>query len=250
LYTMPLLRWTNGRLFYGPFSLTHFVALWNENRCPTRFMDVLLLIGPVWLMANIEGLHFWKDLRWGMKLMTGMALTTVLLAEHYPKEFQFVDLKRGPAVYAALANSQEESAMFVPFGLVDGKHAFGAMWLEPFAFQPVHGRKMNNGFLSRIDAATWDYFENDTFIVRLVRNQSHEKDTPFPNPEYDPCIYTPTDYSETKKAIEKFRLSQIVIRRDLLKDPVTDFLFASLGPFIVSDTTFAEGHRLIGLRPN
>src|SRR5262249_7518507 len=156
-YTMPLLRWMNGRLLYGPFSWTHFIPVWNENRCPTRFMDVIMLAGPVWLLANLEGLKSWKQRSAPQKAGPAVLLMVVLLFEHFTRPFLFVDLRRGPAVYKELAKSEYPVAMFVPFGIVDGKKSFGAFWLEPFAYQPVHGRKMVNGYLSRIDGETWEY---------------------------------------------------------------------------------------------
>lgn len=247
LYTMPLIRWGNGRWIYGPFSFTHFLGMWNENRCPTRFSDVLMLVGAVWALANLEQTRFWERLAEGKQIIIGMVLCCVLLFEHFPKAFFFVDVENRPSVYKALAESNEPSAMFVPFGLVDGKRSFGKMWLEPFAFQPEHGRKMHNGFLSRIDTTTYNFFANDTFTARLARNQWLLEDLENPKFVFDSTLYLPPDSMAMLASLKKLQLRQIVIKPEMESRPVYPYLLKSILPFIVNDTTFEEGHRWIRL---
>jgi hypothetical protein len=248
LYTMPLFRWGNGRWIYGPFSFTHFLPMWNENRCPTRLADLLMLLGPLWLMANLERTDWWEGLRLRTRIFLGVGLAVVLLAEHIPRGFFFVEFKNRPAVYSALEKSTEPCAMFVPFGLVDGKKSLGKMWLEPFAYQPMHRRKMYNGFLSRIEQETFDFFKSDSFAIRLVRNEKLEDDLRDTSFVLDTCLYLPLDSAETLKSLQKLQLKQLVVKPGLGSMTVTKYINATLRPYIVQDTMFAEGHRWILLR--
>jgi hypothetical protein len=248
LYSMPLIRWGNGRWLYGPFSVTHFIPMWNENRCPTRFADVLMLLAPVWAMVNLERTHGWERLRIPVRVVAGVVLLIVLLGEHVPQRFFFVDFDQRPSIYKALESSSEASAMFVPFGLVDGKKSYGKMWLEPFAYQPQHGRKMHNGFLSRIDDETYALFENDTFTRRLVRHEWLEDDLKQPKFVFNPILYSVPDSASTLASLRKLQLRQIVVKPDVRGMAVTRYLEEALRPFILRDTTFAEGHRWILLQ--
>lgn len=248
LYTMPLIRWGNGRWIYGPFSFTHFLSLWNENRCPTRFADVLMLLAPVWVLANLEQTAFWEKLKRPAKTYLGLLLAIVLLFEHVPKRYFFVEFADCPSVYKALERDPEPSVMFLPFGLVDGKKAFGKMWLEPFAYQPQHKRKMHNGFLSRIDSTTYALFENDTFITRLVRNQWLLDDLDNPKFVYDSTLYLVPDSAQTLASLKKFQLKQLVIKPNWKESPALAYIEKTLAPFILRDTTFEEGHRWLILK--
>jgi hypothetical protein len=248
LYTMPLLRWGNGRLLYGPFALTHFIPMWNENRCPTRFMDLLMIIGPIWVFANLDDLPLWRHFKKGTKAALCLTLLLLMLAEHLPREFKFADLKHGPAIYPALAASADPGVLFVPFGLVDGKKAFGSLWLEPLAYLPVHRRMMNNGYLSRIDEDCWDFFERDSFMVRLVRNQFWNPDVGYPSDTVDTCAYATLDPADVQASLKLFDIRQVVIRPDYELEPAYVYLIQSLQPFILRDTTFDEGHRWLQLK--
>ena len=248
LYTMPLIRWGNGRWIYGPFSFTHFLSMWNENRCPTRFADILMLLGPVWVLVNFEQTQFWERLKKPSKTYLGILLCAVLLFEHVPKRYFFVEFDECPSVYKALENEAEPSVMFIPFGLVDGKKAFGKMWLEPFAYQPQHKRKMHNGFLSRIDSTTYALFENDTFATRLVRSQWLLDDLDNPKFVYDSTLYTVPDSAQTLASLKKLQLRQLVIKPRFKEKPALEYLEMALAPFIVRDTIFEEGHRWLVLK--
>ncbi len=245
LYTMPLIRWGNGRWLYAPFAVTHFFPGWNENRCPTRFADILMLVGPVWAMVNLERTGLWE--RWSvpMRSSVGLLLALLLLAEHVPQRFFFVEDDARPSVYVALQHSPEPAAMFVPFGLVDGKKAFGQMWLEPFAYQPLHQRKMHNGFLSRIDEQTFALFEDDTFSRRLVRNEWLEVDLKRPEFVMDSSIYAAPDAQTMRASLQKLQLRQIVVKPGMDTTAALRYLDAAIKPFVRKDTMFQEGHRLI-----
>ncbi len=248
LYTMPLIRWEETQLLKGPFAMTHFIPGWNENRCPTRFMDVVALLFVVWVMANVEGLGFWNRLRRSLQVAVACLLVVALLAEHYPRRFPFVNLEQGPAVYDFLAKRPEQDALFVPFAIADGKSRFGIMWLEPYAFQPVHGRKMLNGYLSRIDDDTRRYFEQDTFMQRLVRTQYLRDDQARPDFQYFPEQYAIPDSAAVLQSLQRFQLHTVVLKPGHADAPEGKFLLQALRPFLVKDTTFAEGHRLLSLR--
>jgi hypothetical protein len=247
LYTMPLIRWANGRWIYGPFYLAHYLPLWNENRCPSRFADVLILLGAVWLMANLETMRWWEKRSPWTRQVLGIALLIALLAEHLPRTFFFVDFDRCPSVYFSLQKSKQPSAMFIPFGLVDGKGAFGKLWLEPFAYQPIHQRKMHNGFLSRIDQETFAFYKQDSFMARLVRCEWLEEDLRNPDFMLDTCLYSAPDSAEVLRSLHRLELRQLVFRPGMDTLAVSRYLNIALRPFIVQDTTFSEGHRQVVL---
>lgn len=214
-------------------------------------MDVLTLLGSVWVFANLETLSIWERMKPLTRSVVAVLLTVALLAEHLPRSFFFVDLRHGPAVYQRLAESPDPVVMFVPFGVVDGKKAFGQMWLEPYAYQPVHGRKMVNGYLSRIDDDTWKFFEQDTFLTRMVRVSFLRPDTSITTHVLGadvPAKLQPPDSVDMLASLRRLQLHQIVIRPGMDHEYVYLYLMQAIRPFIISDKKFPEGHRLIQLR--
>jgi hypothetical protein len=245
LYTFPLIRWTGGRLIYGPFSLVHFIPFWNQNRCPTRFSDVIILLGATWVLATMEGLPFWEKWKSRTQAIAASALLALVLVEHVPSSFFFVELDKPPAVYEVLAQSDDPSSMFVPFGVVDGMKAFGTLWLEPYAYQPVHNRKMVNGYLSRIDPETWEYFEQDTFLTRLARVQWVNKPpSPLPLPEQLPPRVATPDSAEMVKFLRTFQVRQVVLRPGWREKSTGIWVSHCLQPFVIEERQFPEGHIL------
>lgn len=248
LYMMPLFRWNSTRWIYGPFALSHFVPMWNENRCPTRFADVIALLGPVWVLASVETWPWWTTFHKPAKAVMAVLLSALLLAEHYPRAFPFADLRHGPKIYETLASSPGNAVIFVPFGIIDGKKAFGQLWLEPFAFQPVYGRPMCNGLLSRIDAKTWKFFEQDSFTCRLVRVQTWLEKYPDQPVLPDSGRYSPLDSVEMVSSVSALQITDIVLAPETAQSVVGNFVYSCVKPFIVQDSTFPEGHRWLSIQ--
>jgi hypothetical protein len=123
--------------------------------------------------------------------------------------------------------------------------AFGTLWLEPYAYQPVHNRKMVNGYLSRIDPETWEYFEQDTFLTRLARVQWVNKPpSPLPLPEQLPPRVATPDSAEMVKFLRTFQVRQVVLRPGWREKSTGIWVSHCLQPFVIEERQFPEGHIL------
>jgi len=127
----------------------------------------MLVLAVIVLNVIEKGLLIHIGRQWLLKTIS-VCIIVFLIVEHWPSPFHFVYTNPAPTVYNWLAHQPGEGLLSIPFFIQDGRKGIGIFNPEIMLMQPVHGKKLVNGYLSRMDDQTWDYFSGSDFFRKLA----------------------------------------------------------------------------------
>jgi cytochrome b561 len=209
LYTLPALGWDGEKQLYGPFSWMAFVPGWNENRVPPRFLDVGILPLVVFAFATLQTAFQHGRMPQSRQVAVTVLLGGLLLAEHFPSQLPSTQYQPAPEVYTWLAEQPGEGLLTIPVFVADGRRSVGTLNPEPILFQPVHGKRLVNGYISRMDDTTWAFFRQDSLLTHLARlyNGAETRTDPLP------------DSATAAAALKRLQIDWVLVQPHAIRTP-------------------------------
>jgi hypothetical protein len=234
LITMPVIRldWFGSiKTFYPPTAILHFVPVINNLRCPTRFINIIMLIAPIVVFYSLEQLKI-RKFDGIIKRMLALILLVILFFEYFPNKYAYMDYFSIPKVYYELKDKPGKSVLVYPLGLRDGYKLDGRFDLKTMQYQTIHRKKVMGGYISRCEDWIWYVHYKNPFTNTLIQM---EKDTAFIPPKADYIA-----------AIKSLNLDYIIIPKEYKNEKAALFLYSSVTPLVTRIEDF-DGSLLMEL---
>ena len=215
--------------FYPPTAILHYVPILKNLRCPTRFINVIMLISPIIIFYTLEN-HFSKK---NITIIISTVLFIVTFIEYYPKQFARISYTSIPRVYYELAKKPKESVLVYPLGLRDGFKLEGRFDIETMMYQTIYKKKTMGGYPSRLPDWIWYVHYQNPFTNSLIQL---EKDTLYKIPN-----------SNYISAIKSLKLDYVVIPGKYKNEKAARFLDSIVQPFCIKKEE-VDGDLLITLK--
>jgi len=160
-----------------PFRLVQLVPILNIIRAPSRFVIIIYL--AVAVLAGY-GICFLQEKFTDKKVfrIVSVIICGLVLLEFYPVNTPETDLYM-PAGYGQLMKDTSDFAILESPALwMSGlKNASNYYPIETLYFQTIHGKKIANGYVTRVDKNLIDAYA-DQPLVKFLVNQSHNPAIP------------------------------------------------------------------------
>jgi len=204
LMVMPVFKLPFSFVFYPPTAILHFLPIIKNLRCPTRFINIIMLVAPIIVFYVLEQLYFNSK----YKIAFATLFFILLFIEYFPKPYAHIDYKSIPKVYYVLKDKPNESVLVYPLGLRDGMKLEGKFDIETMQYQTVYRKKTMGGYISRLEDWMWYVHYQNAFTNSLLQL---EKDSLYsiPNADYISAlkmlkldyVVIPQKYKDEKAAI-------------------------------------------------
>ena len=215
LIVMPAIRLPFSIVYYPPTAILHFLPVIKNLRCPTRFINDIMLVLPIIIFYALERISLKKQ----VKIIVATILFIAVFIEYFPARYSYIDYKNIPKVYYNLSKKPGESVLVYPLGLRDGMKLEGRFDIETMQYQTVYKKKTMGGYISRMaDWMCYVHYQN-AFTNSLLHL---EKDSLFPIPH--------ADYN---RALKDLKLDYIVIPQRYRKERAAVFLQSIVRPQMI-----------------
>jgi hypothetical protein len=229
LMVMPVFKLPFSFTFYPPTAILHFLPIIKNLRCPTRFINVIMLVAPIIVFYVLEQLNFKSR----YKIAFASLFFLLLFIEYFPKRYAYIDFKSIPKVYYVLKDKPNESVLVYPLGVRDGFKLKGKFDIVTMQYQTIYRKKTMGGYSCRLEDWMWYVHYQNAFTNTLLQL---EKDSTFTIPQ--------ADYSA---AIKEIKLDYVVIPKRYINEKAAVFLQSVINPF-VTQKEIIDGDLLISLK--
>ena len=217
--------------FYPPTAILHFLPIIKNFRCPTRFVNDIMLISPIIVFYGLEKLKISSKLKIGVAFF----FFVMLFVEYYPKNYVRINEKSIPKVFYTLEQKKGESVLVYPLGLRDGMNIEGRFDIENMQYQTIYKKKTMGGYISRLDGWIWYVHFQNPFTNSLIQL---EKDSLYKIPD-----------SNFVSAIKSLKLDFVVIPGKYKKEKAALFLDSIVQPLCIKKEVI-NGDLLLSLKRN
>lgn len=192
LVTSPIIKFGNKDWFYFPTAIIHFIPFVNNVRSPSRFIEMLFFVIPIFILLKVEVIKNKKvyhgilvNLFFGLFLLEGYCFSKEVI--HYTNNRQLTYKSVYANNYFILGLTSDKiiaeqaevnaiipkgfSVLSIPFGIRDGFEDFGFFDERIYVYQYYNKLKTTSGYLSRLNKETWEQYRNDEFYKQLVNAQ-------------------------------------------------------------------------------
>ncbi len=234
LITMPVIRihlFGLNKTFYPLTAVLHFIPIINNLRCPTRFINLIMLLAPIVIFFSLEQLKI-KKYTFAIKNLLALLIFVIAFFEYLPNHYGYMDYNSIPKVYYELKNKPGKSVLVYPLGLRDGYKLEGRFEVKSMQYQIIHRKKVMGGYISRCADWIWYVHNQNPFTNTLLQM---EKDTTYIPPKADYIA-----------AIKNLKLNYIVIPKEYRDEKAALFLDTVVNQ-LISKTEEFDGSLLIDL---
>jgi hypothetical protein len=156
-----------------PYTIFHYLPLFNMNRVPNRFsvplslcLAVLASFAAVWVLQRVRG-------RVGSVTVVLVMLGLVIL-DGLSVPLPLTDARVSP-VYAQIAAEPGDFAILpLPLGWRESFRTMGAEQTQIQYYQAVHGKRLLNGNASRIPDFKLAYFDRIGLLKSIVDEEMYQ----------------------------------------------------------------------------
>ncbi len=172
LVSSPILRIDQKNLFYFPNGIIHFIPFVNNIRIPSRFIEMIFLIIPIYMFRKIELNNSVIKKSIVLFFFVLISFEQKIFAMDYLR-VNIIDKKQFLSSYIIKDRLKSgEVILNIPFGIRDGFEEFGEFDENIFIEQSIHNLKVGSGYYSRIPKYVWQYYRNNKFYNLLVSAQN------------------------------------------------------------------------------
>jgi len=226
---MPTIRLPFSFTFYPPTAILHFLPVIKNLRCPTRFINDIMLVMPIIIFYVLEQISITKQI----KFVLATILFIAVFIEYFPARYSYINYNSVPKIYSELAKKSGESVLVYPLGLRDGMKLEGKFDIETMQYQTVYRKKTMGGYISRLDDWMWFVHYQNAFTNTLIQL---EKDSLYsiPNADY-------------QKALKELKLDYVVIPQKYRNEKAAVFLQSTINSNMIQKEEI-NGDLLITLK--
>lgn len=206
MVTSPIVRVNNSDLFFFPTGIIHFVPFVNNIRNPSRFLEMIFLLMPIFIFRKIELIKPRINYTWIIIIFLLSSYEQKLYAKSYLKTKKYDTNNR--LKYSSSYTLKEKlpagsGILYIPFGIKDGFEKWGVFDEEIYLEQSIHELKLSSAYYSRINEKIWDTYQSDVFYTSLILAQK------------DSLVKNPTE-EQVKQFISNNKIAAIYIKEEFL----------------------------------
>jgi hypothetical protein len=245
-----------------PTALLHYIPFLNNFRVPYRFDVMLMLFAPILAGVAIER-HVLVRLPRKLHLAFVAALVAILFVEYAQVSYPVVSRHDVPRVYERLAASEDGTLLEIPFGLRDGFRMIGDERTVQMYYQTIHHKAILGGLVSRPAKHLFASFQSEPVVSDLLAmmapgqtSDTSKATAPYSaqpmesgqptTPATQPVPRARVDKATAAGFLAKFGVRYVVIYPEYIATPASDYIEASLSPFI-TDREEIDHYTLITL---
>lgn len=193
LVSSPVFKVNGKDWFYFPTGIIHFIPFVNNVRAPSRFIEMLFLLIPIYIFIKVES----NTLLNKTAQILAVSLFLIITIENKLYAKSIVKYSNNPTLnydsvyrdnsFMYKMNSvnmvdeqmqinkiipQGSAVVNIPFGVRDGFKGFGFFNEKIYVYQYLNKLKTSSGYFSRVDESTWQHYKSINFYNQLVSAQN------------------------------------------------------------------------------
>lgn len=172
MVVVPVIKLNGQPLWYNLTASIHFIPFVNHVRAPDRFIPLL-----IFSMSTFSALVFSRRFQHSVAsyMLIGLLLGFSFMC-HSQVEMRKLEPTSSldrllPTKFEPLHNTNIQSVLVLPFGVRDGYQSFGNFNTLHPKYATEHQKKVVGGYISRVPYEVWTYYQNNTFLNKLVKLQ-------------------------------------------------------------------------------
>jgi hypothetical protein len=236
LLSMPLIQIAGHPVCALPTVIWHYIPFVNNFRIPARYILLILLFGGIYL-SLIAKQQLFPRLTPVARPLIVIGLLLICTAEYIQKPYPTLGWSDMPPVYHALTRRPAGTLLEIPSGICSGQREIGREDRRQMLWQLAHRKKIAGGSISRIPAATYDFYTQSPFFNGIFTMLEDSSISPVPTPQ-----------PITAAILDSCDLRYVLIAPAYRTTRLARHLETMLRPFIVNDSLI-DNYRLITLRP-